>query len=165
MKYLRTTDSQQYISGRQSTYTKVLQCTEAYFSSFLSDELITAIVVNPTERKLANCTSVWCAILFFSANLRWQLYFQSLWNKNIYLVFTTLFLSLTKCYSKYRNCAIIRGEIMPATVLDFQILRRPYRRYSSWKKYSKTLWYIFLSCTSFSIPKNVHLKALLYSKL
>ena len=37
------------------------QCTEVRFASFLSGEIITAIVVNPPERKLAKSTSVqWC---------------------------------------------------------------------------------------------------------
>ena len=35
-----------------------LQCTEVHFASFLSGGFITAIVVNPPERKLAKNTSV-----------------------------------------------------------------------------------------------------------
>ena len=38
------------------------QCTEVRFASFLSSEFITAIVVNPPERKLAKRTSV-CNVL------------------------------------------------------------------------------------------------------
>jgi hypothetical protein len=34
------------------------QCTEVCFASFLYSGFITAIVVNPLERKLAKCTSV-----------------------------------------------------------------------------------------------------------
>ena len=37
------------------------QCTEVRFASFLSGGLITAIVKNPPERKLAKRTSVHCA--------------------------------------------------------------------------------------------------------
>ena len=37
------------------------QCTEMRFASFLSGGFITAIVVNPPERKLAKRTSVQCA--------------------------------------------------------------------------------------------------------
>ena len=33
-------------------------CTEVRFANFLSSGFITPIVVNPPERKLANCTSV-----------------------------------------------------------------------------------------------------------
>ena len=40
--------------------TSVHQCTEVRFVSFLSGGFITAIVVNPPERKLAKCTSVHC---------------------------------------------------------------------------------------------------------
>ena len=36
------------------------QCTEVRFASFLSGGFITAIVVNPLERKLAKRTSVQC---------------------------------------------------------------------------------------------------------
>ena len=36
-------------------------CTEVRFSSFFSGGFITAIVVNPPERKLAKCTSVHCS--------------------------------------------------------------------------------------------------------
>ena len=35
-----------------------LQCTEVRFASFHSGGFITAIVVNPLERKVAKCTSV-----------------------------------------------------------------------------------------------------------
>ena len=39
------------------------QCTEVSFASFLSGGFITAIVVNPPERKLAKRTSVqWCTV-------------------------------------------------------------------------------------------------------
>ena len=37
-----------------------VKCTEVRFASFFSGGLITAIVVNPPERKLAKCTSVQC---------------------------------------------------------------------------------------------------------
>ena len=43
---------------------KKLQCTEVRFASFLSSRFITAIVVNPTERKLAKthlCAMGWIA--------------------------------------------------------------------------------------------------------
>ena len=42
----------------------IVQCsTEVHFASFLSGELITAIVVNPPERKLTKHTSVqWYSI-------------------------------------------------------------------------------------------------------
>jgi hypothetical protein len=36
----------------------LLNCTEVHFASFLSGGFITAIVVNPPERKLAKRTSV-----------------------------------------------------------------------------------------------------------
>ena len=35
-----------------------MHCTEVRFASFLSSESTTAIVLNPSERKLAKCTSV-----------------------------------------------------------------------------------------------------------
>ena len=38
----------------------VAQCTEVRFVSFFSGGFITAIVVNPAERKLAKCISVQC---------------------------------------------------------------------------------------------------------
>ena len=38
----------------------LLECTEVHFASFLSGGFITAIVVNPPERKLAKRTSVEC---------------------------------------------------------------------------------------------------------
>ena len=38
--------------------TEPFHCTEVCFDSFLSGGFITAIVVNPPERKLAKCTSV-----------------------------------------------------------------------------------------------------------
>ena len=42
---------------------EMAQCTEMRFASFLSGGFITAIVVNPPERKLAKRTSVqWCHI-------------------------------------------------------------------------------------------------------
>ena len=42
-----------------------IQCTEVHFASFLSGGFITAIVVNPPERKLAKRTSVqWYNFLF-----------------------------------------------------------------------------------------------------
>jgi hypothetical protein len=34
------------------------QCTEVHFASFFSSEFITAILVNPPERKLSKRTSV-----------------------------------------------------------------------------------------------------------
>ena len=37
---------------------QAVHCTEVRFASFLSGEAITAIVVNPPERKLAKPTSV-----------------------------------------------------------------------------------------------------------
>ena len=40
--------------------TTIVQCTEVRFVSFLSCGFITAIVVNPSERKLAKRTSVQC---------------------------------------------------------------------------------------------------------
>ena len=44
-----------------------LQCTEVRFSSLFSGGFITAIIVNPRERKLAKHTSVhWCAFLLTS---------------------------------------------------------------------------------------------------
>ena len=36
------------------------QCTEVHFSSFFSGGFITAIIVNPPERKLAKRTSLQC---------------------------------------------------------------------------------------------------------
>ena len=39
------------------------QCTEVRFASFFSGEFITAIIVNPPERKLAKCTSVQCSVV------------------------------------------------------------------------------------------------------
>ena len=38
-----------------------MYCTEVLFASFFSGGFITAIVVNPLERKLAKCTSVYCS--------------------------------------------------------------------------------------------------------
>ena len=43
----------------QSTYVLV-QCTEVRFASFISSGFITAIVVNPPEKKLTKRTSVQC---------------------------------------------------------------------------------------------------------
>ena len=40
---------------------RVAHCTEVHFASFLSGGFITAIVVNPPERKLAKRTSVHCS--------------------------------------------------------------------------------------------------------
>ena len=40
---------------------RVQRCTEVSFASFISGGIITAIVVNPPERKLAKRTSVQCA--------------------------------------------------------------------------------------------------------
>ena len=37
------------------------QCTEVRFASFLFGGFITAIVVNPPEKKLAKCTYVQCS--------------------------------------------------------------------------------------------------------
>ena len=39
----------------------MLQCTEVRFASFLSGRFITAILVNPPERKQAKRTSVHCS--------------------------------------------------------------------------------------------------------
>ena len=44
-------------------------CTEVHFASFLSGGFITAIVVNPPERKLTKRTSVHCT----TAHLKFQL--------------------------------------------------------------------------------------------
>ena len=41
----------------------IAHCTEVRFASFLSGEAITAIVVNPPERKLTNRTSVHCTVV------------------------------------------------------------------------------------------------------
>ena len=41
---------------------KMRKCTEVRFASFLSGGFITAIVVNPPERKLAKRTSVHCSV-------------------------------------------------------------------------------------------------------
>ena len=41
-----------------------VHCTEVRFASFLSGGFITAIIVNPLERKLAKRTAVHCAALF-----------------------------------------------------------------------------------------------------
>ena len=43
-------------------FTTFGHCTEVRFASFLSGRFITAIVVNPSERKLAKRTSVHCKI-------------------------------------------------------------------------------------------------------
>ena len=43
-----------------------MQRTEVRFASFLSDGFITAIVVNPPERKLTKRTSVQCTEVHFS---------------------------------------------------------------------------------------------------
>ena len=48
-------------------YQYARQCTEVHFASFLSGRFITAIVVNPPEKKLAKhtsmqCTAMWCHI-------------------------------------------------------------------------------------------------------
>ena len=49
------------ISTRRHTLKTFVQCTEMRFASFFSGGFITAIVVNPPERKLAKRTSVyWC---------------------------------------------------------------------------------------------------------
>ena len=45
------------IKGRVNNFA---QCTEVHFVSFLSGGIITAIVANPPERKLAKRTSVPC---------------------------------------------------------------------------------------------------------
>ena len=45
---------------------KIVQCTEVRFASFLSGEFITAIVVNPPERKLAKHISVQCTLQNFT---------------------------------------------------------------------------------------------------
>ena len=55
------------------------QCTEMCFASFLSNEFITAIVVNPPERRLAKRTSVHCQVPFhflpqFVKALEWLCY-------------------------------------------------------------------------------------------
>ena len=39
-------------------FRRFVQCTEVHFAIFLSGEFITAIIVNPLERKLAESTSV-----------------------------------------------------------------------------------------------------------
>ena len=46
------------------------KCTEVRFGSFLSGGLITAIVVNPPEKKLAKRTSVQCAVAVWSVASR-----------------------------------------------------------------------------------------------
>jgi uncharacterized membrane protein len=46
-----------------SLISNVLQCTELRFASFLSSGFITAILVNPPERKQAKCTSVQCTVV------------------------------------------------------------------------------------------------------
>ena len=46
----------------RSLGTKPLQCTEVRFASFVSGGFITAVLVNPPERKMAKRTSVQCAI-------------------------------------------------------------------------------------------------------
>ena len=51
-----------------TAFCEFIHCTEVQFSSFFSCGFITAIVVNPPERKLAKCTSVQCVEL----ELRWQ---------------------------------------------------------------------------------------------
>ena len=43
-----------------------VQCTNVRFASFLSGGFITAIVVNPPERKLATRTSVQCVSCYES---------------------------------------------------------------------------------------------------
>ena len=37
-----------------------LHCTEVRFASFLSGGFTTMVVINPSDWKLANCTSVHC---------------------------------------------------------------------------------------------------------
>ena len=44
---------------------EIAQCTEVQFASFFSGEFITAILVNPQERRLAKRTSVHCDISKF----------------------------------------------------------------------------------------------------
>ena len=86
------------------------QCTEMRFASFLSDGFITAIVVNPPERKLAKRTSV-CLVAFLN-NVRpcwiysnysfknddlslWfiflKIYISALWNVKLKMVSDTRF--------------------------------------------------------------------------
>ena len=49
-----------FLKSRQTQ--NLHQCTEMRFASFLSGGFITAIVVNPPERKLAKRTSVDCGV-------------------------------------------------------------------------------------------------------
>ena len=46
--------------GQGKRFPNILHCTEMRFASFLSGGFITAMVVNPPERRLAKCTSVHC---------------------------------------------------------------------------------------------------------
>ena len=48
--------------GPQITRFQSARCTDVRFASFLCGEFITAIVVNPPERKLAKRTSVRCPV-------------------------------------------------------------------------------------------------------
>jgi hypothetical protein len=45
------------------------QCKEVHFASILSGEFITAIVVNPSERKVEKCNSVQCTVVHFASFL------------------------------------------------------------------------------------------------
>ena len=62
--------------GLRSHKSKVLlkQCTEVRFASFLSGGFITAIIVNPLERKLAKRTSVqWFDVLMYIPNSEFEI--------------------------------------------------------------------------------------------
>ena len=67
--------------GHKNTNDSVPQCTEVRFASLLSGGFITAIVVNPPERKLAKRTIVHCQgninpeslRKMYSGTLKWHL--------------------------------------------------------------------------------------------
>ena len=52
--YTKSIDMERF----ENNFMKLKQCTVVRFASFFSGGFITAIVVNPPERRLAKCTSV-----------------------------------------------------------------------------------------------------------
>ena len=94
-------------SGFAQPNVRIEHCTEVRFASFLSGGFITAIVVNPPERKLAKRTSVLSSILWiFQSIFCWMTEFlkNSNWN-SILQIITMMILNLinlaTVFYLKY----------------------------------------------------------------
>ena len=107
-------------------------CTEVRFSSLLSGGFTTMAVINPTEKKLENLTSVQCVLFtLFDLCTVWQL-------RNSYIFFCNIVtpaIDSEVSYKKMHQYLLEFSYILPNSIPNPPSDKR------TWKSVNETHWY------------------------